>query len=123
MSMSIIEKINHLKASIERGSLMADYPPSEILTFSTFQVAFFAQQNAKPNDQGSLPLVDMAPLIGAYKQWSEKDKWQFVNHWCDNLSVVTYTKLMPEIKNTAELGQNAVVSLISKEIELSGSHH
>lgn len=120
MSMSIIEKINKLKASIERGSLAEDYSPGDILTFSSFQVAFFAQQNAKPNDQGSLPLVDMAPLIGAYKQWPEKDKWQFVNHWCDNLSVVTYTKLMPEIKNTAELGQNAVVSLISKEIELSG---
>jgi len=129
------QRLEALQASIERNTLAVDYPSTEINTFAAFRDAFWVNQMAvkslaahlgtghSPNTtpQHDAFIKDMTPLLSAFAQWPDQDKWQFINHWCDSLSVLTYTKLMPAIASTEAIGQSGVVSLISKEIELAAT--
>ncbi|MDT8924822.1 hypothetical protein RBE51_18690 [Pseudomonas taiwanensis] len=128
------QRLEALQASIARNSLAVDYPSTESNTLAAFRDAFWVNQmqvkspagrpaadyySADAMAQHEAFKKDITPLIKAFEQWPEQDKWQFINHWCDNLSVLTYTKLMPSIRSTASIGQSAVVSLITKEIDLA----
>jgi hypothetical protein len=64
--------------------------------------------------------IDIHPIVNAFFSWPDSDKWEFINHWCDDLSVLTYTKLIPSIKSTAEIGHSGVVILVAMEIYLAG---
>ncbi|AYG48409.1 hypothetical protein DV532_29675 (plasmid) [Pseudomonas sp. Leaf58] len=127
------QRLEALQASIERNTLAVDYPSTESNTFAAFRDAFWVNQMAvkslaahlgtgrSPNAPHDAFIKDITPLLNAFEQWPDKDKWQFINHWCDSLSVLTYTKLMPAIASTEAIGQSGVVSLISKEIELAAT--
>jgi hypothetical protein len=108
-----------LEQSIRNSTVSVDFPPEDSLTFAVFAEVIRRQQKAigKPRLSSEHHELDLQPLVEAMAQWSERDKWSFINHRCDSVPLFVYTKLLDLIDSTETLGQSAVVSLIDKEIE------
>lgn len=118
------QRYEALKASIQRGSLEVDYPHSKIETLAAFYEGFWRYQHAtspRNGSSGKIEHIDIQPLVAAFGMWPEREKWQFINHWCDDMNLLAYTTLIPLIKSTEELGHSGVIGLVIKEIEISKS--
>lgn len=110
-----------LVQSIRNSTVSVDFPPEHPLTFAFFAQVILRQQKSigKPWLSAEHREFDLQPLLEAIARWSDRDKWEFINHRCDSVPTFAYTKLLDLIDSTETLGQNAVVSLIDKEIELA----